>query len=198
MLSAKELGLYTVVYALSRVFNVVQMAITNVVFPKVTGMEKEKILATVTRAFRLSMLLMTIVVIPCMFIGRSLMGLLFGAPFLEASDAFYILSVECILGGGSWILASAFNAMGRPGLVLIRQLIALAVTIALFFVLTPMYGLNGIALSLLIGAFIRMAVTMGSMRIVFGAKLKGMLFEKEDFSFLIKRIKEKKVRKGAR
>lgn len=37
MLTARELGLYTVVYALSRVFNVVQMAITNVVFPKVTA-----------------------------------------------------------------------------------------------------------------------------------------------------------------
>ncbi len=198
MLTARDLGLYTVVYALSRVFNVVQTAITNVIFPKVTGMDKDTIMATVGRAFRLSMLLMTIIVIPCMFIGRFLMGLLFGAPFLEASGAFYLLSIECILGGGSWILASSFNALGRPGLVLVRQLIALAVTIGLFFVFTPLYGLDGIALALLIGAVIRLAVTMASMRIVFQVKLRGMLFDKDDFHFLIKRMKEKTKGKGAR
>jgi O-antigen/teichoic acid export membrane protein len=198
MLTARDLGLYTVVYALSRVFNVVQTAITNVIFPKVTGMDKDAIIATVGRAFRLSMLLMTIVVIPCMFIGRYLMGVLFGAPFLEASGAFYILSIECILGGGSWILASSFNAMGRPGLVLVRQLIALAVTIGLFFVFTPLYGLNGIAIALLIGAIIRLAVTMAAMRIVFQVKISGMLFDKNDFRFLVDQIKDKTKGKGAR
>lgn len=198
MLTARDLGLYTVVYALSRIFNVVQTAITSVIFPKVTGMDKQKIIATVGRAFRLSMLLMTIVVIPSMFIGRFLMGILFGAPFLEASTAFYLLSFECILGGGSWILASSFNAMGRPGLVLIRQLIALAATIGLFFVFTPLYGLNGIALALLIGAFIRMAVTMASMRIIFKVSLRGMLFDKNDFTFLIERLRDKLQRKGER
>jgi len=198
MLTARDLGLYTVVYALSRVFNVVQTAITNVIFPKVTGMDKNTIIFTVGRAFRLSMLLMTIVVIPCMFIGRYLMGVLFGAPFLEASGAFYLLSIECILGGGSWILASSFNAMGRPGLVLVRQLIALAVTIGLFFILTPLYGLNGIALALFIGAIIRLAVTMAAMRIVFQVKLSRMIFDKDDFRFLIERMQDKIKSKGAR
>ncbi|MDQ0086842.1 O-antigen/teichoic acid export membrane protein [Paenibacillus anaericanus] len=197
MLTARDLGLYTVVYALSRVFNVVQTAITNVIFPKVTGMDKDTIMVTVGRAFRLSMILMMIIVVPCMFIGRYLMGILFGAPFLEASGAFYLLSIECILGGGSWILASSFNAMGRPGLVLVRQLIALAVTIGLFFVFTPLYGLNGIALALFIGAIIRLLVTMASMRIVFQMKMSSILFNKEDFHFLLERIKDLRKRKGA-
>lgn len=198
MLTARDLGLYTVVYALSRVFNVVQTAITNVIFPKVTGMATDAIMTTVGRAFRLSMLLMMIVVIPCMFIGRFLMGVLFGAPFLEASGAFYLLSIECILGGGSWILASSFNAMGRPGLVLIRQLIALTVTVGLFFVLVPLYGLNGIALALLIGAVIRLLVTMAAMRIVFQVKMSTLLFDKNDFRFLLERIKDKTKNKGVR
>ncbi|QJD87441.1 lipopolysaccharide biosynthesis protein [Cohnella herbarum] len=198
LLTAKDLGLYTVVFALSRVFNVVQTAITNVIFPKVTGMDKDRIIATVGRAFRLSLILMTIVVIPSMLIGRFLMGILFGAPFLEATTAFYLLSFECILGGGSWILASAFNAMGRPGLVLIRQLIALAATIGLFFLFTPLYGLNGIAFALLIGAVIRMIVTMAALRMTFNVRIRGMLFDKNDFRFLMERIKERSLRKGER
>ncbi|XID93095.1 lipopolysaccharide biosynthesis protein [Paenibacillaceae bacterium WGS1546] len=198
MLSAKELGLYTVVYALSRVFNVVQTAVANVVFPRVTGLDQARIVATVGRAFRLSLLVMAVVLVPSLFVGRFLMGVLFGEPFLEADRAFYLLSVECILGGGSWILASAFNATGRPGIVLLRQAISLAATVGLLFVFTPLYGLNGIALALLIGAAIRLIVTLIAMRVTFGAPLRSMLFDKNDLRFLIERMRERQRLKGER
>ncbi|WP_029192459.1 lipopolysaccharide biosynthesis protein [Paenibacillus harenae] len=197
LLTPRDFGLYSVVYALSRVFNTVQLAISNVIFPKLTGLDKDKIISTVGRAFRLSLILMTIVVVPSVFVGRFLMGILFGEEFLEASTSFYLLSIECILGGGSWILATSFNALGRPGLVLIRQVIALAITIGLFFVFTPLYGLNGIALSLLIGALVRLLITIAAMRVVFKVRFAGMLFDKDDFRFLIGRLREKKIIKRA-
>lgn len=197
LLTPRDFGLYSVVYALSRVFNTVQMAISNVIFPKLTGLDKDKIISTVGRAFRLSLILMTIVVVPSIFIGRFLMGILFGQEFLEASIAFYLLSIECILGGGSWILAASFNALGRPGLVLIRQVIALAITIGLFFVFTPLYGLNGIALALVVGALVRMLITIAAMRVVFKVRFAGMLFDKDDFRFLIGRLREKNIIKRA-
>lgn len=197
LLTPRDFGLYSVVYALSRIFNTVQMAISNVIFPKLTGLDRDKIISTVGRAFRLSLILMTIVVVPSIFIGRFLMGILFGNEFLEASTAFYLLSIECILGGGSWILAASFNALGRPGLVLIRQVIALAITIGLFFVFTPLYGLNGIALALLIGALVRMLITIAAMRVVFKVRFAGMLFDKDDFRFLIGRLREKNIIKRA-
>ncbi|CAM4139995.1 oligosaccharide flippase family protein [Paenibacillus alkaliterrae] len=197
LLTPRDFGLYSVVYALSRVFNAVQMAISNVIFPKLTGLDKDKIISTVGRAFRLSLILMTIVVVPSIFVGRFLMGILFGAEFLEASIAFYFLSIECILGGASWILATSFNALGRPGLVLVRQVIALAITILLFFVFTPLYGLNGIALALVIGAMVRMLITIAAMRVVFKVRFAGMLFDKDDFRFLIGRLREKNIIKRA-
>jgi O-antigen/teichoic acid export membrane protein len=197
LLTPRDFGLYSVVYALSRVFNTVQMAISNVIFPKLTGLDKDKIISTVGRAFRLSLILMTIVVVPSIFIGRFLMGILFGQEFLEGSIAFYLLSIECIIGGGSWILAASFNALGRPGLVLIRQVIALAITIGLFFIFTPLYGLNGIALSLLIGSLVRMLITIAAMRVVFKVRFAGMLFDKNDFRFLIGRLREKNIIKRA-
>ncbi|UVI29122.1 lipopolysaccharide biosynthesis protein [Paenibacillus spongiae] len=188
LLTPKDFGLYTVVYTLSRVFNVVQMAISNVIFPKVTGMDKDKIIATVGRAFRLSFLLMAAAVIPGMIIGRFLLGLLFGAQFLEAGNAFYLLSLECILGGGSWILASSFNAMGRPGLVVIRQAVALVITVGLFFVFTPLYGLNGIAFALLLGSVIRIVITIAAMRVVFKVRIADILFDKDDIRSLFKQL----------
>lgn len=176
LLTAKELGLYTVVYTLSRAFNAVQMAIANVLFPKVTGMSRDRIVQTVGKAFRLSLLIMAAALVPGMVAGRYLLGLLFGAPFLEADTAFYMLCAECVIGGGSWILAASFNALGRPGLVALRQAAALAVTIGLFFALTPRFGLDGIAMALLLGACVRLLITVAAMRMVFGVRAGEVLF----------------------
>ena len=194
LLTPRDFGLYSVVFALSRIYNAVQTAISNVVFPKVTDLPQVQIIQTVGRAFRISLIVMMIIVIPTMFIGNYLMGLLFGSEFLEASVAFYILAIECIIGGGSWILASAFNALGRPGLVMIRQLIALSVTVALFFVFTPLWGLNGIAIALLVGSIVRMLVTVAAMNIVFKVRFGTMFFDKQDLPFLYERLYKKRKR----
>lgn len=197
LLTPMDFGLYSVVYALSRMFNVVQMAITNVIFPKVAGMEQEKVLTLVGRAFRISMVLMTIIIIPSMLIGRFFIGLLFGPEFLQASSTFYLLSLECIVGGGSWILASAFNALGRPGVIVIRQVIALGVTITLFFVLTPLFGLFGIGLALLLGSFVRILMSLISISVIFKMPIRKMLYDRADISFLKDRLREKNILKGA-
>ncbi|CAI6087117.1 lipopolysaccharide biosynthesis protein [Cohnella sp. JJ-181] len=188
LLAPREFGLYTVVYTLSRVFNIVQTAISGVVFPKVTGLAPEEIVAKVSRAFRLSFPLMLAALVPGMLVGRWLLGLLYGEPFLAADTAFYLLSLECVVGGGSWILASSFNAMGRPGLVVVRQAIALALTVGLCFAFAPAYGLNGIALAMLIGAFSRIVISVAAMKIVFKAPVSGVLFDKSDWRFLAGRL----------
>ncbi|MBB6635817.1 lipopolysaccharide biosynthesis protein [Cohnella thailandensis] len=188
LLSPRAFGLYTVVYTLSRVFNIVQTAISSVVFPKVTGQERELILSKVCRAFRLSFALMLVALVPGLIVGRWLLGLLYGPAFLESSAAFALLSLECIIGGGSWILATSFNAMGRPGLVAVRQAIALAITIGMLFALAPAFGLNGIALAMLIGACARLAITIAAMKLVFKTPISGVFFDKGDWRFLLGRL----------
>ncbi|MDG0808095.1 lipopolysaccharide biosynthesis protein [Cohnella rhizosphaerae] len=188
LLAPREFGLYTVVYTLSRVFNIVQTAISGVVFPKVTGLSQEEVVAKVSRAFRLSFPIMLAALVPGMIVGRWLLGLLYGQQFLAADTAFYLLSLECVVGGGSWILASSFNAMGRPGLVVARQAFALALTVGMCFLLAPAYGLNGIALAMLIGAFSRIVISVAAMKVVFKAPVSGVLFDKDDWRFLAGRL----------
>lgn len=188
LLAPREFGLYTVVYTLSRTFNIVQTAITSVVFPKVSGLAPERIVATVSRAFRISFPAMLAALVPGVIVGRWLLGLLYGEAFLEADTAFYLLALECVVGGGSWILASSFNAMGRPGLVVLRQAIALALTVGLCFALAPAYGLEGIALAMLLGAISRIVISIAAMKLVFKAPVLGMLFDRDDWRFVAGRL----------
>jgi cytochrome b subunit of formate dehydrogenase len=94
-------------------------------------------------------------------------------------------------------LASAFNALGRPGVIVLRQIVALAVTITLFFVLTPLLGLYGIGLALLLGSFVRILMSLASVSIIFKMPMHKMLYNKEDISFLKERLREKNILKGA-
>lgn len=195
LLTPRDFGLYSVVYALSRMFNVFQTAITNVIFPKAAGLEQDKVFSLVGRSFRISMIFMMIIVVPSMIIGRFFIGLLFGKEFLEASGAFYLLSLECVVGGGAGILASSFNALGRPGVILVGQSSAVAITITLFFLLTPHYGLYGIGFALLTGSVVRIMVSLISLKKIYKIPMRQMVFNKEDIHFLLKRLNEKKMLK---
>lgn len=193
LLSPRDLGLYTVVYSLSRLFNTVQNAIAGVLFPKVTGMPKDTILSTVSRAFRISMLILLIAFIPSVWIGQFMLGLLFGPEFLESSYTFYLLCLECIIVGGAKILSSSFNALGRPALALYRQIASIVVTTILFFVLAPLLGLIGIALAMLTGALVRLIVTLISFPAFFGYPLHRVLYDRKDLDYVLQIIRRKKV-----
>ncbi|MFC5985343.1 lipopolysaccharide biosynthesis protein [Marinicrinis lubricantis] len=196
LLTPRDFGLYSVVYALSRIYNTVQNAVTSVVFPKVSGLTKDKIVKIVSRAFRISTVLMIVIVVPSMVIGKHLLGILYGEEFLEAGSTFYILAVECILGGSSWILASSFNAYGKPGLVLIRQIIALTVTIVFMLILTPIMGLNGIALALLGGSIIRLIISIIAMSLLFKVPVRQIVYDKQDIHYIKHQMRKKLLSKG--
>lgn len=196
MLTSRDLGLYAVVFSLSRIFNSVQLAITDVLFPKVTGMDPDKIITMTSRAFRISTMLMLIIFVPSMIVGRVMLELLFGPEFADASPTFYLLCLECIFGGSSWILASSFNAIGRPGLVLFRQIIAITVNVVLFFIFAPLFGLIGIALALLTGSLVRLLITLVQIPRVFKIRLSQVLYDKNDLLILKKIITEKIRRKS--
>lgn len=197
LLTPRDFGLYSVVYALSRMFNVIQTAIANVIFPKATGLEKEEVFNLVSRSFRSSMVLMIIIIIPCLVIGRLLMGLLYGEEFLEASFVFYLLSLECIVAGGAGILSSSFNALGRPEVILVGQVSSVSVMIGLFFCITPYLGLNGVGITLLVGSIIRVFVSMLALKMICKISLKQIVYNKDDFRFLRERLYEKGILKKA-
>ncbi|WP_309225059.1 oligosaccharide flippase family protein [Paenibacillus sp. JMULE4] len=184
LLTPREFGLYSVAFTLSRVFNVLQTAVSNVIFPKVTGLDQSDIVTKVSRGFRISMIIMGMIIIPFILLGPFLIQLFLGKDFISSSFIFYLLSWECVIGGGSWILAQAFNALGRPGLIVIRQAIALIVTVGLFFILAPIWGLIGISIALLTGAMIRLAITLVSFPIVLKIPLKQVIYNKDDYRYL--------------
>jgi hypothetical protein len=65
-----------------------------------------------------------------------------------------------LISGAGWTLAQRFNAAGRPGLVLVRQLISIVPVVALLPFLPSENIAVYLALLMLLGASLRMAITL--------------------------------------
>ena len=81
--------------------------------------------------------------------GPTLLRIFYGSEYVAAAGALRILVVEVVLSGATYVLAQAFMALDRPGVVTMLQATGLSLSIPLMFVLIPRLGIYGAAISLL-------------------------------------------------
>jgi O-antigen/teichoic acid export membrane protein len=149
LLSASAMGSYVVVLSLSRMLNVFQTSVVMVLFPKAAGHNAEKVLAMTGDSVRISGLVTVVCGAVVCFAGPTLLHWLYGQEYVAAAGALRILVLEAVLSGVTFVLAQAFMALDRPGIVTILQALGLSLSIPLMLLLIPRYGIYGAAVSLL-------------------------------------------------
>jgi enterobacterial common antigen flippase len=156
----KEFGIYSVAFGTSRLIGSLQEAMSTVIFARFAGLDASTLTMDTLRTFRMTLIPMLLIAAALGLSSPFLFQSLFGRDFSAGALPFTLLLFECVISAAGWILAQQFNANGRPGLVLVRQLIALVPLItALPFI--PRYDMAPwLAALLLIGAIIRLFVTM--------------------------------------
>ncbi len=130
MLSASELGLYAVAYSFSRVLQLVQPAITSVIFSHMAGCSEAdgKELHDYAVRFLLAGLAAGSAVL--WIAGEPLLVFTYGVGFAAAKTVFRLLLVEASLGALSQVTMQFFLSRDRPGTVSTIQVIVLCVSVA--------------------------------------------------------------------
>jgi O-antigen/teichoic acid export membrane protein len=149
MLSPSAMGSYVVVLSLSRMLNLFQNSVVMVLFPKAAGRSPREVVDLTGRSVRISGLITSFCGILVCAAGPTLLRILYGKEYVNAAGALRILVLEVILSGATFVLAQAFMALGRPGVVTILQAVGLSLSIPLMLLLIPRYGIYGAAVSLL-------------------------------------------------
>jgi O-antigen/teichoic acid export membrane protein len=165
LLSAGAMGSYVVVLSLSRMLNVFQQSVVMVLFPKAAGHPADTVIAMTGNAVRTSGLVTAVCGIFVCLTGPTLLRLLYGAEYVGAVDAMRILVLEAILSGMVFVLAQAFMALNRPGVVTILQAVGLSLSIPMMLWLIPRYGIYGAAISLLVSTTARLVFVMAGFKI---------------------------------
>ena len=116
-LSAGAMGSYVVVLSLSRMLNFFQTSVVMVLFPKAAGHNAKKVLAMTGESVRISGLVTVACGAMVCLAGPTLLRVVYGAEYEAAAGALRILILEAVLSGITFVLAQAFMALNRPGVV---------------------------------------------------------------------------------
>lgn len=156
----REFGVYSVAFGTSRLIGNVQEALSTVIFSRFAGSNSKDLTENTLRAFRLTFVPTLLLATLLAFIASPIFRWIFGAEFALAALPFSLLTFECTIASSGWILAQQFNADGRPGLVLFRQLIAIVPLLSMLPFIPRDNLAPWLAGLLLCGALIRLIVTI--------------------------------------
>lgn len=188
--NATEFGLYSVAYGTSRLLGSIQDALSTALYARFAGKDPARLTEVVQLSFRLSFLPLLLLALLLGGLSPWLLQLVYGHAFAEVALPFAILLVECVIGNASWILAQQFNATGRPGMVLIRQLAAVGPVLLLVIWIPRDHIALSLSLILLLSAFIRLTVTILMFKWVSNLPLPRFIPTAADFDLVCKNFNQ--------
>ncbi len=184
LLSPSAMGSYVVVLSLSRMLNLFQNSVVMVLFPKAAGRSVTGVIAMTGDSVRASGLITAACGIPVCIAGPFLLGLLYGKEYTDAVGAMRILVLEVVISGATFVMAQAFMALDRPGVVTVLQAIGLSLSIPMMILLIPHYGIYGAAISLLTSTIARLLFVYAGFRIFLKTKPPRLLPDGRDVRLL--------------
>ena len=191
VLEPKLMGIYVVALSLSRMLNVFHTSVIMVLFPKAVSRTPEAVRDMTSRSVRMSTLLTSIAGLGIIILGPQVLTLLYGAEYQIATAVLRILVVEVVLSGATLVLAQAFMALGRPGIVTALQVTGLLLTVPLVVLLTPRFGIVGAGLALLISTTTRLLFVLLSFPIFLKMRIPGIVPKWGDVSFMLGTISKR-------
>ncbi|HEY1579033.1 MAG TPA: oligosaccharide flippase family protein [Terracidiphilus sp.] len=191
-LKASDLGLYVVMLSLSRMLNVFQTSVVMVLFPKAAGRTHETAIALTARAARVSTSITGVCAIALMIVGPLLLRIFYGREYARSVGCLRLLLLEVTISGCVFVLAQAFMALGRPGVVTFLQAVGLSLSLPIMLLLIPRWGIQGAAVALLASTCARFIFIYTSFRVVLKVKAPSLLPRKEDFFILLTALRRLK------
>lgn len=156
LLSASSMGLYVVALSLAKMLNIFQGAAVTVLFPQASGLATREAVALAGRTARISTAFTVAAAAVLGALGPWALELLYGPEFRGGATLMRLLIVVTIFEGTGSVLAQAFMATNRPGLITALQGLGLLFNLPLLLVLVPAFGLLGAGVSLLLTSFVRL------------------------------------------
>jgi O-antigen/teichoic acid export membrane protein len=188
-LKASDLGIYVVMLSLSRMLNVFQTSVVMVLFPKAAGRTHETAIALTARAARVSTSITAICAIALVIVGPWLLRLFYGREYARSIGCLRLLLLEVTISGCVFVLAQAFMALGRPGVVTFLQAVGLSLSLPIMLLLIPRWGIEGAAVALLASTCARFIFIYASFRLVLKVSAPSLLPRKEDFFILLNALR---------
>lgn len=155
-----EFGLYSVAYSLSRLISIVPEALSTVIYSRFAGHCEKELSVIINLIFSCLFMPLLFACIIIAALSSWFIPLIFGLEYNNSILPFIFLLCECVIASLGWLLSQRFNASGRPGLVLLRQVISTIPLIYIYFYQFELGILLTVSIALLLSSIIRLIMTM--------------------------------------
>jgi O-antigen/teichoic acid export membrane protein len=160
-LAPEQLGLYVAALAFTNLPSFISRGVAMVALPQVARGGRG---SDVRTFFMTTMVLTGAVILVLELTAGWLVPLFFGEEFDAAVQITRILLVSSFFYGARRVLTDAVSGAGRPGLGSIAELSSWLVLVPLIVVLTPLWGVEGVAAALAISSAASLAVFLALVR----------------------------------
>ena len=197
MLVPAAMGIYGVTLSLSRMLSLFQASVATVLFPRASGRTADDILSMTEFSTRVSTLITGACAVVAALLGPFMLKLLYGREYSGASFTLDILLVEVTVSGAVYVLAQAYMALGRPGIVTIMQGIGLSLIVPMMLLLIPRWGINGAAAALLASTIARFLFVYFGFGFILKSPRPDLFPRLSDIQIVLLRLRRPPVPKGA-
>jgi O-antigen/teichoic acid export membrane protein len=188
LLSPGAMGSYVVVLSLSRMLNLFQNSVVMVLFPKAAGKTSEAVLELTEQSARLSTTITAFCGLLVCALGPFLLRLLYGREYVGAVNSLRVLVTEVTLSGLVFVLAQAFMALARPGIITFLQAIGLGLCLPVMYWLVPKWGVMGAAVALLVSTSTRLLLILLAFPFVLKTRLPRLFPHPNDFETVTRKL----------
>lgn len=190
-LQLKYLGIYTLAFGMSRVISNIQNSAAAIIFPQNIGKSISDVVDSTVQVFRLTFWPTLILAIPASLLAAPLFPIVFGKDFTLSGQIFPVLVLECIIGTSSWVLAQAFNSLGKPHLIVLRQATGLASTVIVAYFAVPTFSVWGVVMAVIAGSIVRLIVTILAFEKGLGIAIPNIFPNKSDINLITNIFKKR-------
>lgn len=192
LISPAAFGLYAVSLSFARILNVLQIAISSVMFADLASRPRAEIEMFTHRAFRL-LLWALIVTDGCLMLcDRWLLSTVYGHDFGAAVPIFRVLLLDASLACIAQVLMQSYLASGKPSYASFIQVGGFAISLTMIFLLAPHYDAVGVAVGLAAGSVCKTLMLLFSLRSI-GIRFPSPVPQLSDVAMVMERIRRRRA-----
>jgi len=186
-----EGGRYAVALTLGLLPGFVPVAISQASFPRLADISDDQVWPLTAQVVRVG-LIGGAVAAACLVVGVPLLApVVFGPTYARSVTPALILMIGGLMWSVQWILARAWAARGRPGLLLASFICTTAVMLLLDLIFIKVWGMEGAAVASVLGSAAGLAVCLNAYRRgETGFRARHLLPRPRDARFLIAHARE--------
>ncbi len=150
--SSTALGLYVVALRLADITSTLAGSVGDALLPEVAASKKaDEATLVVTRSLRLTLCAHLIILVPLWVAAPHILRFAYGESFVEVTSVLRLLMFASVVWSAGAIVISGLNGLGHPGLSAIARITAAIVMVIALLTLLPTRGIQGAAISSILG-----------------------------------------------